>query len=202
MTARIRDHAKRRWGGRTYQPILHPDLAHLPALCGPHRFDLIRSHMPFAGGPLLDIGANWGYFCHRFEDEGFRCVAVEREPAEYYFLEKLRIAEGREFKTVKASIFDFQGASEFDVVLAMSIFHHFLKTEINYQRLVRFLRSVKTRVLFFEPHVPGESQMAGAHRNLDNEAFVRFVAENTGLQRWTRIGYGIGGRPIYRGSDG
>jgi 2-polyprenyl-3-methyl-5-hydroxy-6-metoxy-1,4-benzoquinol methylase len=196
--AQILDYAKRHYGGRVYQPITHPDLAHIPAAHGHTRYELIRSSLPLEGGTLLDIGANWGYFCHRFEDEGFQCYAVEASSREYYFLNKLRVAENRRFAAVHTSIFEFWEKSDFDVVLALNVFHHFLKTEDEYEKLVRFLRRLRTRVLFFEPHLADEAQMAEAYCNLDNEAFVRFVAENSGLGHWECIGCGIEGRPIYR----
>lgn len=195
--AEILDYAKR-YGGRVYQPIMHPDLADIPVVHGDTRFELIRSNMPVEGGTLLDIGANWGYFCHRFEDEGFHCYAVEKSSRDFYFLDRLRLAERRRFAAIEASIFEFWEKSEFDVVLALNIFHHFLKTADDYDKLVQFLRRLRTRVLFFEPHLTDEAQMAEAYRNLDHEAFVRFVAENTGLDQWQCIGFGQEGRPIYR----
>jgi hypothetical protein len=61
----ILDYA-RRHGGKLYQPITHPDLSDIPAAHEDIRFRLIKSSLPLKGGTLLDIGANWGYFCHRF----------------------------------------------------------------------------------------------------------------------------------------
>lgn len=65
--------------GKLYQPLTHPDLQGIPAgtTCE-ERFLMIREHISAKGGRLLDIGANLGYFCHRFEEEGFDCYAVEQ----------------------------------------------------------------------------------------------------------------------------
>jgi hypothetical protein len=193
----ILDYA-RRHGGKIYQPITHPDLSDIPAAHGDGRFQLIRSHMPIKEGTLLDIGANWGYFCHRFEEEGFHCYAVEKSSEDFYFLNRLRLAEGRKFTVVHADIFEFWEKKEFDVVLALNIFHHFLKSQETYERLVRYLQGLRTRVMFFEPHLPDEPQMEGAYRNFEPEEFVRFIADNTGLKRWECIGHGEENRPIYR----
>ena len=195
--AQILDYAQRH-GDKLYQPITHPDLSDIAAAHGDSRFELIRSNMPVKSGTLLDIGANWGYFCHRFEDEGFHCYAVEKGSEDFYFLNKLRLAERKRFTAIHASIFEFWEKSDFDVVLALNIFHHFLKTTDEYKKLVQLLRGLRTRVMFFEPHLPGEAQMRGAYLNLDNEEFVRFVAHNTGLTQWEIIGYGEEGRPIYK----
>lgn len=195
--AQILDFAKRH-RGKIYQPITHPDLCDIPAAHGDTRFHLISANMSFKGGTLLDIGANWGYFCHRFEEEGFHCYAVEKGSIDSYFLNKLKIAEKRKFTVVHADIFEFWEKSDFDVVLALNIFHHFLKTADGYKKLVKFLRRLKTRVIFFEPHLPDETQMCGAYRNFDNEQFVHFVAENTNLTQWKCIGYAKDNRPIYK----
>src|SRR5207248_1075725 len=94
-------------GGHTYKPLLHPDLRDIPNEHSDARFELIRSHLPLQTGSLLDIGAHWGYFCHRFEDLGFRCLAVESEPSAVYFLDRLRRAEGKHFRILGADILTF-----------------------------------------------------------------------------------------------
>ncbi|MDZ7336932.1 MAG: hypothetical protein ONB30_00175 [candidate division KSB1 bacterium] len=191
-------HYARRHGGKLYQPVTHPDLSDIPAAHGDERFRLIKSNMPLKGGTLLGIGANWGYFCHRFEEEGFRCYAVEKGSEDFYFLNRLRLAEGRKFAAVHADLFDFWEMSDFDVVLALNVFHHFLKAEDTYQKLIQWLRRINARVYFFEPHLPDEPQMKGAFVNFTPEEFARFVAQHARLSHWECIGYGEERRPIYR----
>jgi 2-polyprenyl-3-methyl-5-hydroxy-6-metoxy-1,4-benzoquinol methylase len=194
---KILDYARSK-GGKIYQRITHPDLDDIPAEHGDTRFELISSNLPFKSGTLLDIGASWGYFCHKFEEMGFRCYAVEKYFEAFYFLDRLRIAEGRKFTAVRSDIFEFWEKSEFDVVLALNIFHHFLKTEHTYHQLINFLHRLRTRIMFFEPHLPDESQMQGSYRNFGGEEFVRFIAQHMGLPRWECIGYGEEKRPIYK----
>jgi 2-polyprenyl-3-methyl-5-hydroxy-6-metoxy-1,4-benzoquinol methylase len=184
--------------GMIYQTIAHPDLYDIPASHDDTRFQLIRANITIKGGTLLDIGANWGYFCHRFEEVGFQCYAVEKSSQDFYFLNKLKIAEKKRFTAIHSNIFDLYEKSEFDVVLALNIFHHFLKTSDEYENLVLFLKRLKTNIMFFEPHLPNEAQMQGAYCNYDNNEFVRFVSENSGLINREFIGYGEEGRPIYR----
>lgn len=70
----ILDYAKHK-NNQVYQPLTHPDLSDIPSAHGESRYDIIRSNIDFNDGTILDIGANWGYFCHRFENVGFRCYA-------------------------------------------------------------------------------------------------------------------------------
>lgn len=191
-------YAKRCRGGKTYQPLTHPDLTDIPSSHGDIRFNLIRSNLQLKNGSLLDIGANWGYFCHRFEEEGFHCCAVEKSWQNFYFLNKLRIAECRRFTVVHTDILNILEKNEYDVVLALNVFHHFLKTRNDYENLIKFLQRLRSKVIFFEPHLTDEAQMQGAFKNFNCEDFVRFVANHTGLRSYKCIGYGEEGRPLFK----
>jgi Methyltransferase domain len=184
--------------GKLYQPAAHPDLADIPAAHDDTRLRLLRPHLPGPSGALLDIGANLGFFCHALEAEGFDCYAVERGVREFYFLHRLRAAEGKRFQTIHADICDFTARTAFDVVLALNVFHHFLKTEAEHARLVDLLGRLQTPLLAFEPHDPAEGQMRGAYRNYGPEEFVEFVRARGGFARARRIGEDAGdNRPLY-----
>jgi len=185
-------------GGKCYQPILHPDLKHIPYFHGENRFRIIKENLPIRNGRLLDIGANWGYFCHRFEDYGFDCVACESSEKNVYFMKKLRDAEDKKFKIYKCSIFDFPlENNKFDVVLALNIFHHFLKEKGTYYQLKSFLQKLKVRYMVVETHLPESPQMRGAYLNLSPKEFVSFILKNSCLNNANYIGHAEDGRPIF-----
>lgn len=185
--------------GKVYAPLLHPDLAHVPSLHGHDRFEMIALHIPPKSKTLLDIGAHWGYFCHRFEEIGLKCTAVENDLEAIYFLQKLRNASHKTFTIAPVSIFDFVKKENcFDVTLALNVFHHFLKTREDYHRLINFLQVIKTHVLFFEPHLPNEPQMRNAYRNFAPDEFAGLVAHAGGFSRITRLGTSADGRILYK----
>jgi hypothetical protein len=188
-------------GGTLYQPATHPDLRDIPALheCE-DRFLMIRRNMSTKRGRLLDIGANLGYFCHRFEDEGFECYAVENSVKLLYFLQRLRRSENKNFTIVSKSILEWPQVREinFDVVLALNVFHHFLKTKESYDRLTALLQNLKMKELFFEPHLQEEPQMKNAYRNYSPSQFVGFMTQFSRLKRAEVIGKAGDGRKIYR----
>ena len=190
-------HAKKN-GGRTYQPLTHPDLQHIPSAHGDKRFLIIRDHIPHNKGQILDIGANWGYFCHRFEELGFNCYAVENDPQSVYFLEKLRLAQDRNFKVITQSILTYKGKTPFDIVLALNIFHHFLKRKEDYNALLSFLKRVDMDMMIFEPHNTSEPQMIGAYRNYGPDEFMHFVLKHSRLNHSELIGKAEDERPIYK----
>lgn len=195
-TAReVRAYAAQR-GGRAYQPYLHPDLADIPSDQGHERFEQLLAALPVRSGTLIDLGANAGYFSHRFEAAGFDCVAVERSEKEAHFLTALRDASGRDFRVLKGSLTEVDLPAA-EVTLALNIFHHFLKTEAGYRELEGFLGRLDTRFMLFEPHLPEDPQMAEAAVHLDPDEFADRVAELAGLERVERIGEAADGRPLY-----
>jgi hypothetical protein len=193
----ISTEAKLGFRGQLYQPLPHPDLADIPTLYGDERFEIIRKHLSLPAGTLLDIGSYFGYFCHRFEDEGFDCYAVEYNPINVFIMDKVRQAENKRFKIFPGSIFDYREKADFDVVLALNIFHHFLKEKRLYDKLVELLGRLKMRQLFFQPPVEDEDQMQGAYRHYTAEEFVDFILENSCLKEAGVIGRTKDGRQLY-----
>ncbi|MCL4300664.1 MAG: class I SAM-dependent methyltransferase [Anaerolineae bacterium] len=186
--------------GAVYTPLLHPDLAWVPAQRGHERFDFIQKFLLSRGGTMLDIGCNLGYFCHRFEEIGFACTGVELDPALFYFLEKLKRAANKNFQTVNGSIFDYmqQEPGTYDVVLALAVFHHFIKSENMLHQFKGLLAQLDTRELYFQPPHPWDLQMRNAYWNPTPNEFVAFILEHSNLKQATYLGRQSGGRPIYR----
>ena len=190
-------YAKDQQTGKVCQPLTHPDLVDIPPVYGDYRFEIIKSHLSIKQGTLLDLGSNWGYFCHKFEEVGFHCYAVESSPVNLYFLRKLREAENRTFEIIDKSIFEYQEKSDFDVVLAPNFFHHFLKKRDLYFKLIELLKRLKMSELYFQTHRYDKNQMRGAYKNYSPEEFVDFVLENSCLDEAELIGE-EDGRQIYK----
>jgi len=173
--------------GQLYAPVTHPMLSHIPSAHGHKRFDLMKENLPVEGGSLLDIGAHWGYFCHRFEDLGFDCTAIEIGERYANIIRRLRDGEGKKFDVFNGSIFDFD-KHQFDVVLALYIFHHFIKEQSVFEVFVDFLKKLEVQAMFFASHDPNEPQMEGAYKNFPPEEFADFLMEHTGLTQKKLIG--------------
>ncbi len=183
--------------GRIYQPLLHPDLRSIPSSKGDERLALILNNLPCHRGEVLDIGSNWGYFCHKLEDIGFTCYAVENYPEALYFLNKLKSVGKKKFEVISKSVFDIEKVN-YDIVLALSIFHHFLKNEDDYHKLTEFLSKLDTKFMFFEPHQFNEPQMRNAYINYNEIEFVEYILGNSRLNTYTLLGrVKEGGRGMY-----
>ncbi|MCD6418860.1 class I SAM-dependent methyltransferase [bacterium] len=190
-------------GGRLYQPPIHPDLSDIPVQHGcEDRFKAIVESVGYngIGKKVLDIGAYIGYFCHRFEDYGCDCYAVEPLTELCYIMRKIKIAEGKNFTIIEKSIFDTDivERQKFDIVIALNIFHHFLKTEDDYHKLTNLLAKLNVDVMIFEPHLPDEPQMKDAYRNYDVNEFVKFILKNSPLSNFEHIYTADDGRKIFK----
>ena len=113
-------------------------------------------------------------------------------------MEKLKIASDCRFKIITTSIFAYDDKHNFDVVLALNIFHHFLKKKEDYHRLINFLQKLDTKTMFFEPHHTSEPQMINAYRNYEPDEFVQFILKHSTLKSSDLIGKAEDERPIYR----
>lgn len=185
---------------RIYEKLTHPDLANIPSVHNGSRYDIIKKSLTATKGKLMDIGCHWGYFCHKFEEDGFECYCVEKSRLNLYFLKKLKKAENRKFKIIPRSIFDlpYDMLMSFDVILALSIFHHFIKKEKTYRKLIQFLKHLKGKEMFFEPNKPKELHMSKAYRNFVDDDFAKFIVENSSFNNFEIIGYSEVGRPLYK----
>lgn len=183
-----------------YQKLLHPDLQNLPYRHGDFRYDLIKRFLSVSKGSLLDIGSNYGYFCHNFEDDGFDCFAVEFNPKNLYFMKKLKIAENKKFKIIPDSIFNYKRNQKIvvDVVLALNIFHHFLKTKSSYFNLIKLLKRLEVKELFFRAHHPESFQKIKVYQNYNPDQFVNFLIENSCLNSSKLIEEIKHGRSLYK----
>lgn len=196
LIARINEHLAQR-GKRPYQPILHPAFSDLGYQNGPERFDLIAPHLEYENGTVLDIGSQWGYMAHRLEELGYRVTAVEASKTNAYFLKELRDLCGKEFTIIRSSVFKLVEL-DFDIVFALNIFHHFMKSQEAFANFEELLNKLKCRMMIYQAHVTTEPQMAGAYRNMDTQEATRFLSERLSLPRVTCIGTFRNGRQIFK----
>ncbi len=183
--------------GMVYAPICHMDLQLIPSR-HKGRFEIIKSNLGISGGKMLDIGSHWGYFAHKFEDLGFACTAIEQNEDCFYFLEKLKKSSGKKFRTIKENILKFlDRPQEFDIVIALSIFHWFIREQDTFEKFKKMLSKLKMKEMFFQSHSQDHTLMKDAYRNFAPEEFVDFIIENSCLDSFELIGQ-ENNRKIYK----
>ncbi len=186
--------------GKLYQQIAHPDLQDFPFKYGDIRLKLIKEKLLQTSGTLLDIGANFGYFCHNFEDIGFDCYAIEINPIYVYFLKKIKKAESKNFNIITDSIFHYNKNNDlvFDIALALNVFHNLITRKRSYFKLIKFLNRLKVKELYFGAHKPSEYKNARIYRNFTPNQFTDFLLKNSDLTKVEFIGKTLDGRTLYK----
>jgi 2-polyprenyl-3-methyl-5-hydroxy-6-metoxy-1,4-benzoquinol methylase len=188
--------------GFLFQPIVHPDFADFSTMQNKcqETMDSFKPHLTKKNGTMLDIGANLGFFCHKFEDLGYRCYAVESEINTFRIMVRIRDAENKKFIGINKSIFevDFVENTLFDVVLALNIFHHFLKEKTLFYQFKEFLQKLKMDAMFFSAADSQDEQMRHAYRNFSESEFVEFILRQTSLTKSEMITLGRLNRPVYK----
>jgi Methyltransferase domain len=183
--------------GEVYAPLTHIDLFDIPFSTRPERAALIRKNVWRTNAYILDIGAHWGYMSEELERAGHRCVAVEKDSIDYSFMRRLRRSQQFSYRTVLADIEDFLNAEQtFDVVLALAVFHHFIKTKRGHSKLIRTLNKLRAKQIFLWTHNPREEQMQNAYKNYPPRQFARLVMEHARLSKVELLGT-IGGRSLF-----
>ncbi len=186
--------------GHLYQQIDHPDLQDFHFKYDDMRFNMIKKEMSISHGSLLDIGANLGYFCHKFEEEGFDCYAVEINPIYNYFLKKIKKAESKNFKIISDSIFSYNKNTDliFEVGLALNVFHNLIIRKKTFLKLKKLLNRLKVKELYFGAHNYKKSQNANVYRNFSPKEFNNFIIENSCLNKAEYIGKTPNGRRLFK----
>jgi hypothetical protein len=183
-----------------YQPLLHCDLDFRAEHPCEDRFNIISEKLSTRKGKLLDIGADFGYFCHRFEDIGFQCYAIENSPGPLYYLKKLRTAGNKKFEIIPQDFLEWRGYDkiQFDVVLALNVFHHFIRKKKTCAKLINVLNELRMKEMFFEPCLDSELPAKSPLKSKDEEGFVDFLLENSELKKAELIGTAKDGRHVYK----
>lgn len=187
-------------GGAVYQQIPHPDLIHLPAF---HKLDRLRAiveklheKLP-PGARVLDIGSHWGAAASLAAEAGYAVTAVEFNPEFLPFLRKLTAADER-IEVWEGDIFEFDRVGDYDAVIALNIFHHFLRTEASFIRFKELLGRLPKGLLLLQTHNPGtvdHSQDFFADMNV--QEFLQFIIDHSAYERSELIFVEEDGRPIY-----
>ena len=191
--------------GVLYQAPMHFDLADIPYehACT-DRWEAIKSNLDeVTGVRALDIGSNLGFFCHQLEECGYSCIGVEYVPTIALAAQKIACAENRKLAIVTGDILSEEtqrkiAPLDFSVVIALNIFHHFIKTKDDYEKLRQFMNHIRIGTMFFESHHEDEPQMQGVFSNPTQNEFVKLIKEWGGFERVEPIYVATDGRILFK----
>ena len=172
--------------GKLYAPISHPQLADIPSVWPPRRFETIRGALPADARTALDIGAHWGFLSIGLAALGLDVTAVESVPENASFLRRIAELSGTPVKVEERSVFELDGL-DFDVVLALNIFHHFLRQPDSYRQLMDLLSRLRCRTMIYQAHAIDGPKMKEAFARIPPEEMCDIICRKVGLNGWEQI---------------
>jgi len=188
--------------GESLYELPHPDLRDIPTRYNSKAiFNIIKNNLGFESGRLLDIDSDLsGFFCHKFEELGFDCYALENDPDRTYFLKKFKKFNDQKFKIIDKSIFEYDlKGKKFTVVLALNVFHNYLQTEYTFNKLLQFLKDLNAEELFLQYPTKETPIIKNAYRQYAGNKFAEFIIENSNLNDYDFLGRPEkGDNPVYK----
>lgn len=83
-------------------------------------------------------------------------------------------------------------------MLALYIFHHFLKRKNTYHNFIKLLKRIKVKELFFGAYNPNEFRGKKVYRVYEPDQFVSFLLENSCLNKAQLLTKFKNGRTLYK----
>jgi SAM-dependent methyltransferase len=185
---------------KVIQPVTHIDFLDVPfSEDFEASFRIIADNTSVKTGRLLDLASGFGYFCHRFEEYGFDCVAVENDPQAANILKRLARAGNRKFMIIDQSLVEntYLFDRHFNIVLAIDIIPH-LKTEHTFKRLIDFFRTLHMDELFLGVPLRELTHLQGINQGLSPAELVSIILGNSSLNTAKIIGTTIGNKPLFK----
>lgn len=181
--------------GGLYQAADHPLLRDIKHHRGSDRIQIIveccERIQPLSA---LDIGANMGLLSQTLLREGVPTMSVEMNRL-YYHLMSHRLKMYNDSKTFCGSVFELPHY-DYELVIALSIFHHFLVTEDLFNKFEVFLPKLRCNYMLFEPHQSLHG-FQNSYIDFDEDEFCEFICSKSVLNTYERVAESVRGRPIY-----
>lgn len=175
----IKKFCKDVWGGKSYQNLPHPDLQDFELMWPDRRYSIIKNNTNLTNeSTLVDVGSLFGNICYQAELDGFDCTAVEIDKKYLNVMRKLHSSYSMKYKIIEKSFLDID--FDYDIIVALNIFHHFIKTEELYTKFINFLQKIKFKEMYIQTHSTEETQMKTAYKNMSPYEFVELISKETG----------------------
>ncbi|MDM8554711.1 hypothetical protein QUF75_08290 [Desulfococcaceae bacterium HSG7] len=185
--------------GKIWEPLIHPDLSDIPSHNDDYRMKIIKENIASsASGKMLEVGAHWGYFSHCFSKIGFHCTAIENSPENIYYLKRLKDINRVDFQIFEGSVLDFDNSkTEYDVTLSLNKSHYRLKDKEYFEKYIRWLSSLKTKLFFFEFHQPDENHKNDSSFHYSPDKFINIIQKVGHFKKNKIVGHFEDNRRMY-----
>jgi len=178
----------------------HPDLQDIPSLYDDSCFQIINQNKSVTQGTFLDISPNLGIFCHRFEDNGFNCYAIEEDQSSDYFLKKIKKIENKNFTIISDEFLNNNTNKDlfFDIALNLNFSQMIDERDELLKKFMNTINKIKVKELFVGFSESRISIDKYNDQNFNQEKIVNLIKEHSYFNAATLIGKSNNKITIYK----
>lgn len=192
----------KRLGPELFQPFVHPDLLDISHNTKHEKiWESIKSNLnPKNKGFMVDLKSNVGFYCHKFEDLGYQCCAIESSPLLRKIMNKLKKIEQKNFQILdKIAIEDLLlKKNQVDVVLVLDGCIEYFNSKNKLLPFINFLNRSKTKELFIEGYDSINKISCDKSNSNADCNFITIILQHTALSKQKQIYKTTSGTSIYK----
>lgn len=187
-----------------YQPVDRLEVESWPTvrICK-DRFDMMKTFLKnnkISKGSLIDLATSYGWFPIQFKTRGFDVMGLDRDPDAIKISRLITGLEKNETRTIKIEDFLYKNKKRYDVVLFLSILHHYAigKEKGRVNEILRELDKITKRVLFLDMGQNHEAWNKKLLPEWDDKFIEEKIKKNTSFKKVIRLGKDKDNRGKYR----
>lgn len=168
----------------------HPDLQDIPTNYDNSCFQIIIQNKVLSKGTVLDLSPNLGIFCHKFEDIGYRCYALEENHRTDYFLRKIKKVENKNFEIISNEDFINTATNilNFDLALKLNVPRNAEVNGNGFQNFLAVINSIKVKELIIGFSEPKFSEDSEKKQDYNQDKILDFLKEKSYFKKAEFIG--------------
>lgn len=187
-----------------YQPIDRLEVKDWPVVRNcKDRFEMMTKFLKMKkilSGSIVDLACSYGWFPLNFKKKGFQVLGIDRDPKAIKIAQIINSLEKKETRTIKIEDFFKENRKKFDVVLFLSILHHYSigKEKGKVKEILRKLDRITKKVLFLDTGQNHEKWNKHRLSDWNDDYIIRLIKENTSFRQVIPLGRDKDNRGKYR----
>jgi 2-polyprenyl-3-methyl-5-hydroxy-6-metoxy-1,4-benzoquinol methylase len=135
----------------------------------------------FKNTTLLDVGSSYGYFMEKFSNFCYSVEGIDNDSSAIRMSKMFYPKIADNIKNIDADLFFKSNLKKYDIVLCLSLVHHFIYANVNIDPIefLKNLDEITEKVLFFEMAQDHEKWFDQPLEGWNEEYISNWVLENT-----------------------
>lgn len=141
-------------------------------------------------GSVLDLACSYGWFLSKFKEKGFKVLGIDRDEKAIEIARLIYGLNDSELETIKIEDFFKKNTQQFDIVLFLSILHHYAigKEKGEVIEILKNLDKITGKILFLDTGQNHEQWFKENLKEWDENYIVNLIKQNTSFKEVIPLG--------------